>query len=69
MKYFIDDNIWYQGKKQPSRKVEIVTMYKEPNGKTAVCYDKDGDEYRLNLNEIFDSEQEQNQDEPDICDD
>lgn len=52
MKYFIDDNIWYQGKRQPPRKVELPTVIPDPNGRTALCYDRDGDYYTLNLSDI-----------------
>ena len=60
MKYFIDDNIWYQGKRQPPRKVELPTVIPDPNGITALCYDKDGDDYTLPLSEIFDDGTPQN---------
>lgn len=52
MKYFIDDNIWYQGKRQPPRKVELPIVIPDPNGRTALCYDKDWDYYTLNLSDI-----------------
>lgn len=52
MKYFIDDNIWFQGKRQPPRKVYLPVVINEPNGRTALCYDKDGADYTLDLNDI-----------------
>ena len=51
--YFIDDNIWYQGKRQPPRKVELVAVFPNNDNLTATCYDSDGDEYTLKLDEIF----------------
>ena len=56
MKYFIDDNVWYQGKRQPPRKVELVQVWENEDGKTACCYDKDGDSYTLNLCDILDDD-------------
>jgi DNA-binding transcriptional regulator YiaG len=53
-KYFIDTEIYYQNKKQPPKKVIITTMYNEPNGHTALCYDEDGDEYSIELSDIYD---------------
>lgn len=53
MKYFIDDNIWYQGKRQPPRKVELVAVFPNNDNLTETCYDSDGDEYTLKLDEIF----------------
>ena len=54
MKYFIDYEVWYQGKKQQPRKVELISVI--PRDKeTAFCYDKDGDEYILPLSEIIDT--------------
>lgn len=52
MKYFIDDNIWYHGEKQPPRKVRLPTVIPDPNGRTALCYDEDENEYTLNLSDI-----------------
>lgn len=53
MKYFIDTNIWYHGERQEPRKIELVKVIPDPNGITALCYDKDGDDYTLELSEIF----------------
>ena len=53
MKYFIDKEIYYQGKKQPPRKVCLPVVIPDPNGRTALCFDNDGDEYTLPLTEIF----------------
>lgn len=54
MKYFVDKNIWFNGKRQPPRKVELIKVDPNPNVITATCIDKDGDSYTLNLSEIFD---------------
>lgn len=54
MKYFIDDNIWWAGQKQPPKKVRLVAVIPHNDGLTALCYDSDGDEYTLPLNEIYD---------------
>ena len=56
MKYFVDNNIWFQGVRQPPRKVELELVFPQKNGKTAACYDKDGDEYILLLSDIFDAD-------------
>lgn len=53
-KYFIDKEVYFQNKKMPPRKVIIASMYNEPNGHTALCYDEDGDEYSIELSDIFD---------------
>lgn len=52
MKYFIDEEIYYQGKKQPPRKVYLPIVIPNEDGKTALCYDEDGDYYTLPLTEI-----------------
>lgn len=52
MKCFIDNNIWYHGKRQPPRKVYLSMVIPDPNGRTALCYDKDGADYTLNLSDI-----------------
>lgn len=59
MKYFIDSNIWYQGKLQPPRKVALPIVIPDPNGRTALCYDNDGDYYTLSLTEIHDDNEEE----------
>ena len=56
MKYFVDKNIWYQGKLQEPRKVELIKVIPDPNGKTALCYDRDGNDYTLPLCDIIDEE-------------
>lgn len=53
-KYFIDTEIYFQNKKLPPRKVIIEHIIYEPNGKTAICYDESGNDYRINLIEIYD---------------
>ena len=52
MKYFIDNNIWFQGKRQPPRKVLLEIIIPNKDGLTATCYDTDGDEYCLLLTDI-----------------
>ena len=53
-KYFIDKEIYFQNKKLPPRKVIIKSMiYKEGN-ESAICYDEDGNEYSINVKEIYD---------------
>ena len=54
MKYFIDNNIWFQGKRQPPRKVALEIVIPNEDGLTATCYDMDGDEYCLLLTDIRD---------------
>lgn len=50
--YFIDSEIYFQGKQQPPRKVEIFSIYDISNDKIC-CRDADGDVYELNKNEII----------------
>ena len=52
-KYFIDTEIYYNGKKQAPKKVILPIVHIESSGDKATCYDEDGDEYTLRLNEIF----------------
>lgn len=52
MKYFIDEEIYYQGKKQPPRKVDLPIVIPNADGETALCYDKDGADYTLPLTAI-----------------
>lgn len=54
MKYFIDNNIWFQGKRQPPRKVLLEFVIPNKDGLTATCYDTDGDQYQLLLTDIRD---------------
>lgn len=53
-KYFIDREVYFQNKKLPPKKVIITSMYNEPNGHSALCYDEDGAEYSIELSDIFD---------------
>ena len=43
--YFIDDDIWFKGKKQPPRKVYCHEL--EMHGGKAKFYDEDGNGYSL----------------------
>jgi len=49
--YFIDKSIYFQGEKQPDRKVELfnVTIYKD----FVLANDKDGNEYNLDMSELI----------------
>lgn len=58
MMYFNDTNIWYQGERQPPRKVELPVVIPNPDGITATCCDNDGDWYTLTLTEIFEDDSE-----------
>lgn len=53
-KYFLEDEIYYKNQKQPLRKTIITKIIPEPNDRTAICYDKLGNEYQLNLSDIYD---------------
>lgn len=55
MKYFIDNNIWFQGVRQPPRKVLLEIVIPNKDGLTATCYDTDGDQYQLLLTDIRDN--------------
>ena len=52
MKYFIDEEIYYRGEKQPPRKVYLPVVIPNKDGKTALCYDEDGADYTLSLEQI-----------------
>lgn len=51
-RYFIDTNIWYQGKRQPPRKVELLACYPLNDG-NYYCIDGDGDSYTLTRDQIL----------------
>lgn len=53
MYYFIDDEIYYQNKKQPPREVELPIVRFNSNGRDAICYDNDGDVYILPIKLIL----------------
>ena len=55
-KYFIDREIYFQGKQMPPKKVIITQMEPEMNGKTVLCYDKDGNDYSIDISEIRDDD-------------
>ena len=54
MKYFIDNYIWFQGVRQPARKVLLEVVITNKDGLTATCYDTDGDQYQLLLTDVRD---------------
>lgn len=49
--YFIDDEIYFQGVKQPPRKVELFNVIIDMERKKFTGYDKSGDWYVLNIDE------------------
>ena len=51
MKYFVDTEIYYQGNRQPPRRVPVYDV-KISNGKV-YCKDKQENQYTLNENEVF----------------
>ena len=51
-KYFIDNEIYFQGKRQEPRKVLLTSV--EVIGNKAICYDEDGDVYTLEPTQILD---------------
>lgn len=53
-KYFIDREIYFQGKKQPPRKVILHNIYNNFSPKSVIAYDELDNEYVLDANEIFD---------------
>ena len=55
MKYFINNNIWLLGIKQPARKVLLEIVLPNNDGLTATCYDTNGDQYQLFLTDIRDN--------------
>lgn len=50
--YFIDDNIWYQGKRLEPRKVYCYNLVIDIYG-YAHFNDEDGDSYKIPTNMIF----------------
>ena len=48
--YFIDNNIYFQNKKMPPRKVELFSVKINMNDDFYTGYDKDGNFYKLNIN-------------------
>ena len=55
-KYFIDKEIYWQGKKQVPRKVIIHNITYCDDNKNVICYDDEGDCYILPITDIFDDE-------------
>lgn len=55
MKYFIDNNTYYQGKKQAPKKVYLPIVSDNGDG-TVIAIDEDGDDYTLYANQILDDE-------------
>lgn len=51
MKYFVDTEIYFQGKLQPPRRVPLYEV-KTSNGKV-YCKDKQDNQYTLNQEEVF----------------
>lgn len=49
--FFIDKQIYYQGKKLPDRKVELFNVSFDSVNVTG--YDKDGDEYTIPINDLI----------------
>ena len=54
--YFIDDQIWFQGEKQPPRKVYCYSI--EFKGDVAIFYDEDGNSYHLPKERILEEKNE-----------
>lgn len=50
--YYMDKEVYFQGEKQPDRKVKLSTIIDNDDG-TASCYDESGDYYILNVNDII----------------
>ena len=53
--YFIDDEIYFKGEKQPPRKVKLP-MVKKIDDEMAQCFDEDGNEYMLEVSKIYDDD-------------
>ena len=49
--YFIDDNIWFQNKKQPPRKVKL--FFVDINNDIVTGCDIDGNLYELNYKDLI----------------
>lgn len=50
--YFMDTEIYFQGKRQELRKVEVFSIYELGDGKVN-CRDEDGNVYILDRSRIF----------------
>lgn len=50
--YYVDKEVYFQGEKQPDRKVKLSTIIDNDDG-AASCYDESGDYYTLNVNDII----------------
>lgn len=50
--YFINNEIYFQNKKMPPKKVELFHLDIDVENKKYTGYDKDGNFYKLNANEI-----------------
>lgn len=53
-KYFIDREIYFQGKRQPPRKVILHKIYNNFNNHSVIAYDELDNEYVLETTEIYD---------------
>ena len=51
--YFIDNEIYLQGEKQPPRKVELFDIRVDEVNKTFLALDEDGNEYLLDLDQLI----------------
>lgn len=50
--YFIDTEIYFQGEKQPPRKVYLPVVIPCDDG-SLFCYDEDGNDYSLPKEAVF----------------
>lgn len=53
-KYFIDKEIYFQGKKQPPRKIILYNVDESNDGTMIKAQDELGNYYNLELSEVFD---------------
>lgn len=52
-KYFMNDEVYFQGKKLPPQKTILPIVGESKDGITTLAYDEAGNSYRLKLTEIF----------------
>ena len=56
-KYFMNDEVYFQGKKLPPQKTILPIVEESKDGITTLAYDEYGNSYKLKLIEIFEDEE------------
>ncbi len=58
IKYFMNDEVYFQGKKLPQQKT-ILPIVEDREDGTAFCYDESGNSYILKWSEILEDTKEE----------